>query len=282
MKNTYKSIMTAALFLVSALPALAGHLGSELLVTAKLTGDQEVPAVNTSAVGLASFTISDHRDSVNYNIVVNGLSGAITSVHIHDAVAGINGGVVVNLTGNIRGNQIIGTLAASEVSASFMAGLLTEKYYVNIHTADNPGGEIRGQLKLESDLGLYASLDTAQQNHSVVNKASGSAIFDISHDGKTLSYCVVTDSLSGNITAAHLHNGAFGVSGGVALNLAAGISGTTLEGTIDISTLSTLVASMLSKDIYLNVHTSANPNGEIRGQLYRTAREGYAYNLTGS
>ncbi|MBR9861607.1 CHRD domain-containing protein [bacterium] len=265
---------------VFSLSSMAGHLGGELLVTAKLTGDQEVPAVTTDAVGLASFTISEHFDSVYYNIVVNNLSGPITGIHIHDGMAGTNGGVLINLSNNVRGTQIIGSIPSSDVDEDFIAGLLSEQFYVNVHTDDNPGGEIRGQLKLETDYSFYSSLDTMQQNHPVTNNASGAAIFDVSIDKQTLNYYVVTDGLSGDITAAHFHNGMLGQAGTVALDLSSGIDGTTLNGSISISSYPTLLADIMSGNIYINVHTSDNPNGEIRGQVYKTAGIAFDSRLT--
>lgn len=280
MKNTYKFIVAILLSGMAFLHASAGHLTSELLVTAKLTGAQEVPPVTTNAVGLASFTINEGRDSVNFNIVVNGLSGEITGAHIHEAAIGANGGVVINLSSFIKGNQLKGSIPASDVTQTFISGLLSGKYYVNVHTKDNAGGEIRGQLNLETDMGFYASLDTAQQNHAVTTNAYGSAYFDVSIDRSTLTYYVATQDLSGDITAAHLHEGAVGQTGGVLANLSAGINGKQLEGTLDISSNSSLVTKILNGQVYINIHTTANANGEIRGQVKMTKGLAFDSKLT--
>ncbi len=270
MNTMYKTILAMLIMCTAFLHSAANHLSSELLVTAKLTGDQEVPPVSTSAVGLASFTMNEDMDSVNFNIVVNGLSGPITGIHIHEGMMGSNGGVAVNLSSFIKGNQIKGTIPSSSIDKAFISGLLSSQYYLNVHTKDNPNGEIRGQLNLETDLGFYASLDTAQQNHSVSGNAMGAAIFDVSIDKSTLTYYVTTEGLSDTITAAHLHEGAVGSTGGVLVNLASGINGKMLSGTVDISTDKTLLGKIMSGEVYINIHTTANANGEIRGQLFKT------------
>jgi hypothetical protein len=269
--KTFHNLILLTVALLTAATTSAAHLGAELLVTAKLNGSQEVPSVNTDAEGLASFTVSKDRDSVNYQIVVNNLSGPITGIHIHEGEAGTNGGVVVNLTSSVDGNLIVGSIASSDISSEFIGKLFTGQYYLNVHTEENAAGEIRGQLMLESDISYYASLDTAQQLHSVNGNATGAAIFDVSLDKRILTYYVITNGLSGNITAAHLHNGSVGQTGGVALNLSSGISGTLLEGTIDISSNTSLISDIESGNIYINVHTTQNPNGEIRGQVMRTS-----------
>lgn len=268
------------IFSIATLQAFGSHLGAEFLVTAKLTGSQEVPPVTTDAVGLASFTINETRDSVNFNIVANGLSGEITGIHIHEGEMGSNGGVAVNLTSYIKGNQIKGAIATSDVTKTFISSLLSNQLYVNIHTKANPNGEIRGQLMLETDWGFYASLDTAQQNHTVTGNAMGAAIFDISQDMSTLTYHITTEGMTGNITGAHLHEGAMGQSGGVLVNLSAGISGTMLEGTVDLTSNTTLLAKILAGNVYVNLHTTANANGEIRGQVKKTAGLAFDTKLT--
>lgn len=269
MKTLYNLLLITVAFFATSM-ASAAHLGAELLVTAKLNGEQEVPSVNTDAEGLASFTISENRDSVNYQIVVNNLSGPITGIHIHEGEVGSNGGVLVNLTPSVDGNLIVGSIASADISNEFIGKLLTGAYYLNVHTSQNASGEIRGQLHVESDKSYYASLDTAQQVHSVNGNATGSAIFDISLDKKTLTYYVVTNNLSGSITGAHFHNGKVGQAGGVEVNLSSGINGTILEGSLDITSNTSLISDIELGSIYVNIHTTQNPNGEIRGQVMET------------
>ncbi len=238
------------------------------MVSAKMTGDQEVPSVSTNALGVASITFNSARDTAYFNASVNGLSGAITGIHIHEGAAGTNGPVVVDLSPGIEGNRIVYTLTGSDLTPATVAKLLSGKMYLNVHTAMNPNGEIRGQLVLEKDQAFHVTLDTAQQTHSVNNQAFGTAVFNLSHNKAEIEFELVADSLSGAITAAHLHFGAAGQAGPVAVDLSSFISGNRISGTLQTSAGPIgLLDSMMAGNIYVNVHTMANPAGEIRGQV---------------
>ena len=107
-----------------------------------LTGAQEVPAVSTTAAGSGNVTIKEDR-SVSAKITVSGMTP--TAAHIHEAAAGANGPVIVpfNKTGDNTFEAPAGAKLTDAQYASYKAG----KLYVNVHSAKNPGGEIRAQLK---------------------------------------------------------------------------------------------------------------------------------------
>lgn len=107
--------------------------------TATLSGANEVPPVTTSATGTVTATLDGTALSLSGSF--SGLSGNPTAAHIHSGDAGSNGPVIVAL--NVDGGTLglTHTLTAEQVTA------LTEgRVYVNVHTAANAGGEIRGQL----------------------------------------------------------------------------------------------------------------------------------------
>ena len=126
-----------------------------------------------------------------------------------------------------------------------------------------------------------AKLTGNEQVPSIKTKAKGEAKFKLSSDGKTLSYTVkVKDIL--NTTAAHIHRGMKGNNGPPVANLFTGpkkegkFSGDLAMGTLTASDLSgdlmgksldDLVQIIKAGDAYVNVHTDANPDGEIRGQI---------------
>lgn len=124
--------------------ALAGYtsaaLGADVKVT--LSGDQEVPPVKTSASGSGTITISDDG-SVKGMITTTGIAG--TAAHIHPGAPGKNGPPIVPMTKSGDNGWVFGAGAklTDEQMKAFKAGDL----YVNVHSAANPGGEIRGQLK---------------------------------------------------------------------------------------------------------------------------------------
>lgn len=114
-------------------------------MSASLSGDQEVPPTSSSGSGSASILFDDASNQLNWTITFSGLTGAATGAHFHGpAPAGTNASVQVNI-GSISGltSPMIGATAISEAQeADLLAGL----WYINIHTAQFPGGEIRGQV----------------------------------------------------------------------------------------------------------------------------------------
>ncbi len=238
------------------------RFGADLLIASKLTGDQEVPAVTTNAVGVTSFLINENRDEITVNVSVNGLSGPITGIHVHEGAAGTNGGVVFNLTPFVVGNRVKTTL--TEFTEEQLATFLSGGYYLNVHTAANPNGEIRGQLILETDPTYRADIDGMQEVPAVMTDARGLATFNYTNVVNSLEVNVLVSGLSGPITGAHLHNAAMGMNGGVVEDLTSFIRGNRIQGVVfPAGYLDALKAG----EIYINIHTDANPNGEIRGQL---------------
>lgn len=269
MKKLLRQLVFVTFGLVtSAGASYAGHLSDELLVSTKLSGNNEVPVVTTDALGVATFTLNSSWDTMFVNISTNGLSGEITGIHVHEGMPGANGGVITDLTPFVEGNRVIGYLTGANLTSTQIAKYLSGAYYLNVHTAANPNGEIRGQLELEKDYAYRADLDTIQQNHAVTNNAWGTGYFNVSIDKSMLEVRVVADSLSGAITGAHLHMAAAGSDGPVVLDLGSYIIGNTIVGDIDISAMTTLVDDMTAGNIYINIHTTANAAGEIRGQLW--------------
>jgi hypothetical protein len=235
------------------------------LFAARLDGAQEVPAVNTTANGTASFFLNNTRDTLCIKVTTYGLSGPITAAHIHDGVAGVSGPPVVDLTSSINGGSIVATVAGAQLTPTLIANLMARKHYINVHTTANPNGEIRGQILPETDWGFMVKLDGAQEVPAVATTGKGLGFFMLSQHMDRLSFNVVFDGLTGPVTATHLHGGLMGVGGGVMKDLGPYLSGNMISGQFD--TLSSLLSGLLHDSIYINIHTAAHPGGEIRGQL---------------
>ena len=105
-----------------------------------LTGSQEVPPVSTRSSGTATLRLNADR-SLSYNV---GTSGPITAfaAHIHDGPPGTNGPILYFLNGGTRTWE--GT--TPPLTAEQQAKLLNGELYINVHTLENPTGEIRGQI----------------------------------------------------------------------------------------------------------------------------------------
>ena len=270
-KKLLRSLAAIAL-LAAPLVASADHLRPHLLLTARLSGAQEVPAVTTAGQGVAAITLNATRDTIFIQAAVSNLSGAVTGVHFHDAPAGMTAPVSVNLISMLRGNRVSGYLAGAQVTPLRIARLLRGLVYLNVHTAANPGGEIRGQVTVESDNALAGVLSGDQEVPAVATTASGLGVFTLSQDQERLKFRVVVNGLSGAITGAHFHIAAPGANAPVALDLTSFRTGNVVEGEISSSGTAplltpTLLAALVQGGVYINVHTAANPGGEIRAQV---------------
>ncbi|MBD0332464.1 MAG: CHRD domain-containing protein [Chitinophagaceae bacterium] len=110
------------------------------------SGEQEVPAVTTSATGNLSGTYNADNNTLTYTISWTGLSGPPILMHFHGpALPGASAGPVVTITGFAASTSgsVSGTATLTETEE---ADLLAGKWYYNIHTDANGGGEIRGQV----------------------------------------------------------------------------------------------------------------------------------------
>lgn len=265
MKKQILRFMTAGCFALVAVTSFAGHLQDNLLFSAKLNGAQQTPAVATSALGVGSFMLNNMRDELCINVAVNGLSGPITSAHIHEGAMGVGGGVLLDLSAGINGNQIMLTISGTDLTGDIISKMINGITYLNIHTAANPNGEIRGQIMLETDHGIVAMADGMQEVPMVMTSAYGLGVFTLSKDQTMINYQFIAQNLSGAITGAHLHMGAMGVNGAVVQDLSGDIMGNVISGSFMPS--AALVTAIMNGEIYINAHTAMNPSGEIRGQL---------------
>ena len=122
--------------------ALAGSASAEKL-KATLDGKAEVPATTSSGTGTADLDYDAASKKLSWKVTYSGLSGPATAAHFHGpAEAGKNAGVMVPIPGAAN-SPVEGSATLTDAQA---ADLLAGKLYVNIHTAANPGGEIRGQV----------------------------------------------------------------------------------------------------------------------------------------
>jgi hypothetical protein len=109
-----------------------------------LSGSNEVPPTTTGASGTGSVSVNSDCN-VTAKVTVTGMTA--TAAHIHEGAAGANGPVIVPFTktGDNQFEAPAGAKMTPAQCASYKAG----KTYVNVHSAKNPGGEVRAQLKGE-------------------------------------------------------------------------------------------------------------------------------------
>lgn len=117
----------------------------------QLTGEDEVPPVQTTGSGLAEFEYDRETRTVKWTISYSGLTGPATMAHLHGpAQRGEKAPVLVWLSkqGSSAASPITGQTTLTPAQAEqFAAG----RWYVNVHTQAHPGGEIRGQVTISGN-----------------------------------------------------------------------------------------------------------------------------------
>jgi hypothetical protein len=130
---------TTGLFLSAAAPAAIVHF------QVAMTGYQEVSGLNQfnngdpDGFGVADLRIDTVALTVDWNFMVANIALPLTGAHIHQAVAGVNGPVVVNFNAQLSGSGLNDPDLANVIAAP-------KNFYVNLHNLDFPGGAIRGQI----------------------------------------------------------------------------------------------------------------------------------------
>jgi hypothetical protein len=277
-----------------------------LMLPANETPPVSLAGASASAVITVRVT-RDTRGIINAATVIFDVdytmpqSATFVGLHIHNGAAGVSGPVVIS-SGLSGASTVVGTsghvtrttnYASSDTAGlSAVSGLLSspELYYVNMHTLVNPGGVFRGQL-LRTTISFRPALDPANESPAVTGlDASGAALIRVTANrdatGTIVSGVVafdVTYRFAGSVTIVglHVHNAAAGVSGPVVIDsgISSASSITNASGrgnlfrvaeipssnTAGVAALTSLMADPTA--FYVNIHTTVNPGGAMRGQL---------------
>lgn len=238
--------------------------GQIVAFNALLGASQEVPVNASTGSGWAVATIDPALDQLRYHVAYEGLTGVATASHFHgNANYGVNAGVKVGIP--VGPSPLSGTVAYLPADED---AILSGRWYVNLHTAANPGGEIRGQL-----VPRVVPMDALQEVPAGAAVASaGFGLVAIDTAANVLGYDVRVVALGSAETAAHIHGFADpGFNAGV-LQAIAPSPGAQKLGTWAYGAANE-VAVLLGRT-YFNVHTVANPGGEIRGQIQSLPGDG--------
>lgn len=146
MKTKLQMWTYSSAVLAGALAILAGcqSMPASLEQRVDLSGSNEVPPVTTAAKGIAVITITADR-SVRAEVTVSGMTP--TASHIHEGAAGANGPVIVPFTKSDTDTNVFVAPPGAKLTEAQYASYKAGNLYVNVHSAKNPGGEVRGQLK---------------------------------------------------------------------------------------------------------------------------------------
>lgn len=236
-----------------------------LLFTSTMDGAQAIPAVTTSAKGIGSFMLNKDRNAIAVNISFAMLSGAPVNVSLYQGAEGTNGTLFLDLTSFLTGNRIATTISGTDVTAN-LAKYFADDLYVLVTTASNVSGEIRGQIKLETDLNFVSDLNSMETIPMIMSStAYGLGSFGLSMDHSKLNFKIICQGLSGAITSAKLYAGTIGMIGVEVADISSSIIGNVITG--NIIPVDSVVSDLLAGEIYLNITTNQNPTGELRSQL---------------
>ena len=131
--------LTIGTMLATASPALA----EMVKMTATLDAAQEVPPNDSAGKGTADVTFDTESKKLDWTIEYSGLTGEATAAHFHGPAAkGENADVAVPIEDPKSGAKGSATLTDAQA-----ADLTAGRYYINVHTAAHPDGEIRGQVE---------------------------------------------------------------------------------------------------------------------------------------
>lgn len=274
--GTYVNIHTTA----NPNGAIRGQVGATEL-HASMNGDNEEPPVTTDASGRASVGSTDTAITVTFN--TTGLTDVIAA-HIHIGAVGINGPVIFPLYSAADGpftSPFTKTVTAAdllpapgaETFAEAIAAIKRGGTYVNIHTTANPNGAIRGQVGATE---VHTLLNGANEEPPVVTDATGRASVGITNSDITVT--LRTQGLA-DVILAHIHLAPEHVNGPVIFPLYSTADGpftspytktvtaADLQPAPGAQTFAEALAAIQAGGTYVNVHTMAHQNGEIRGQI---------------
>lgn len=140
-----KSLVNFIIAFLAILCAGVQAQAASITMNFPLSASQQVPPGASSGTGSCLVVLNDSSGAVSVDCVFSGLTSAAVAAHIHGLAApDMNAGVIIGLTataatsGSITGN---GVLDAGQIT-----GMMDGLTYVNLHTSQNPGGELRGQV----------------------------------------------------------------------------------------------------------------------------------------
>jgi CHRD domain len=200
--NFYVNVHTTAFPNGAIRGQLAFASGGPVTYAAELRGANEVPATGSSAFGSAFVTIDTINNNLQWEVNTSGIVSPTLS-HIHRGAAGISGPVLINFAtsaAQIPNGRTNGTIDISPLDISDRTALASAAtangYYVNVHSAAFPTGEIRGQLVAANEYDVaVAGRVTNGQGQTFVTDVR---IFNPSY---TTSAVALVEYLTGGATA---------------------------------------------------------------------------------
>ncbi len=259
-----------------------------------LRSSQQTASPVSSASGTVNVLIKSDASSIHVSANLTGLTG-VTMAHIHVGRAGTNGPVIFPLfdAGGTPQNltNINLTLVASDLTAQPAAGVVTfddalqflsaGQCYINVHTTTNPSGEIRGQIGAVNLYSAMTGLNLVPAPLDTTAQASATFVLSAKQDSIGLTFDSVNLTNASSIT---VRVGDPTTNGPAIFSIASAgqvLTSSDLQAqpSAGINSFADAINAMLSGRTYVEVRTTANPSGELRGQILAQA---YVGNLLGT
>lgn len=221
----------------------------------------------TEVVGVGTFMLSN--DGLNYRLTVEGSNTTAINLMKDDGSGSAEVLATFDSDSKIKTNTFAGvwsSLSLNPFTEADFEAMLKGEVWVELEEDTVRNGETKGYVNANADVSLNAELFAEQTTNNASSSATGTASIKIVGDNAV--YFVTVDGVS--ISAAHFHNAQIGVDGGVVKTITGDFENNTAIGvwsSTDIEAFSDVMAeAMMKDDIYINIHSSEYPSGEIRGQ----------------
>jgi hypothetical protein len=256
--------VTDALSFTATSAVAAVTVANNITVTLALIPGEEFPVPTSTATGTGQLAVNLVTGAISGNFTLTGMTG--TAAHIHDAYAGNSGGIQIAFAANGTIANRWDLPAGSLLTAPQVDRLLAGALYVNAHSTAYPLGEIRSQIKPANVQVVYSPMSGAQEVPAVAGTQAGIAAVTINTAASTASVHLNSTGVD-DATDAHIHTAAAGVNGTVLFPLT--------KDSVRMGHWAAEQHAIAASDLtafnnngwYANIHTPANPNGALRGQI---------------
>lgn len=257
---------------------------SQAVFTAFLNGNQQIPSVTTSGRGAVKVELMGNRMTATGSFIK--LESALNTqiaggAHLHAGYPGQAGPVIFPLAslgadeGEGRSGRFLPAANTFTLTDGGKDTLADRFFYVNVHSLDHPGGEIRGSVLAEATSYFLAPLSGASEPQGVPSNATGMLAVEVVDTVLTLvgSFKGLGSDFATNVMGGmHLHRAIAGSNGGIQALVNTEIADDQRGGTIEAdSNLVTITreqyTDLRKRLLYANIHSADYGSGEIRGQL---------------
>ncbi len=251
----------------------------------RLSGASENAPVRSTGGGAL---FAEFGGGTTRNIVVHGsfsgLEGKYAAnvaggSHIHSGITGSNGGIRQGLMVSLGTDSLSGVFLPANnvynIGDGGLDSLRRRLFYANVHTTKATGGEIRGNFMPLANNYYTANLSPINEVPPLGGTAAGAVKAELLGDRLTItgSFANLSGDFNRNVAGgAHIHTGATGTNGGIAVALKTDTNpdnkgGRFYSDSNSVTLTAGQILDLQTGNLYVNVHTTANAGGEIRGQL---------------